>query len=67
MNKNKTESDVKDELQSIKNLLVLQLIRDGATSEEISIALKAGPVSPSNIRTAFPMRQIRRKNDGNQV
>lgn len=52
-----------DDLQCIKNLLILQLIKDGSTSEEISIALKAGQVSPSNIRVAFPMKKMRGKND----
>jgi hypothetical protein len=61
MKKKKTDSEV-IELQSIKNLLILQLIRDGATSEEISLALKAGQVSASNIRKSFPMRKVRKKN-----
>lgn len=52
-----------DDLQCIKNLLILQLIRDGAKSEEISTALKAGQVNPSNIRIAFPMKKIGRKNE----
>jgi hypothetical protein len=60
----KTNNDVND-LQDIKNLLILQLIRDGAKAEEISIALKAGRVNPSNIRIDFPMKKITKKvNDG---
>ena len=39
------------ELQSIKNLLILQLIRDGATSEEVHLATKMGA---GNIRAMFP-------------
>ena len=54
-----------EDLQCVKNLLILQLIRDGATSEEISLALRAGKVSPSNIRMAFPIRKIKKKT--NQV
>lgn len=39
------------ELQSIKNLLILQLLKSGATSEEIDKATKMGA---GNIRTMFP-------------
>lgn len=62
MSNKKPENKKDTDIQSIKNLLILQLIRDGATSEEISIALKAGHVSPGNVRKAFPMKKIRRKN-----
>jgi hypothetical protein len=49
-----------DELQQIRNLIILQLIKDGATSDEITLALKARKVSPSNIRTAFKMKSIKK-------
>lgn len=39
------------ELQSIRNLLVLQLLKSGATSEEIDLATRMGA---GNIRTLFP-------------
>lgn len=39
------------ELQSIRNLLILQLLKNGATSEEIDKATKMGA---GNIRTLFP-------------
>jgi hypothetical protein len=39
------------ELQSIKNLLILQLLKIGATSEEIDKATKMGA---GNIRAMFP-------------
>lgn len=38
------------ELQSIKNLLILQLMKNGATSEEIDKATKMGA---GNIRAMF--------------
>lgn len=38
------------ELQSIKNLLILQLLKSGATSEEIDKATKMGA---GNIRSMF--------------
>ena len=44
------------ELQSIKNLLILQLIKNGATSEEINLATGMGA---GNIRTLFP--NVRKK------
>jgi hypothetical protein len=39
------------ELQSIKNLLILQLLKSGASSEEIDLATGQGA---SNIRGMFP-------------
>jgi len=39
------------ELQSIRNLLSLQLLKDGATSEEINLATGMGAL---NIRGIFP-------------
>lgn len=66
MIKTTNEPEIKNNLQCIKNLLILQLIKDGAAADEISIALKAGAVNPSNIRIAFPMRRIKRKNDNNK-
>jgi len=39
------------ELQRIRNLLILQLLKSGATSKEIDLATKMGA---SNIRGMFP-------------
>lgn len=39
------------ELQSIKNLLILQLLKSGASSDEINMATGQGA---SNIRGMFP-------------
>jgi hypothetical protein len=44
------------ELQSIRNLLILQLLKNGATSEEINLATGMGA---SNIRGLFP--NVRKK------
>lgn len=44
------------ELQSIKNLLILQLLKNGASSEEINMATGQGA---GNIRTMFP--NVRKK------
>jgi len=38
----KTEKNNPNDLQCIKNLLILHLIKYGATSEKISIAIKPG-------------------------
>jgi len=45
------------ELQSIKKLLILLLIKSGGTSEEIGQSLE---VDSSTIRKMFPMRKIRK-------
>jgi ATP/maltotriose-dependent transcriptional regulator MalT len=45
------------ELQSIKKLLILLLIKSGATSEEIGQALS---VDSSTIRKTFPMKRMKR-------
>lgn len=51
MSGEKIRKDEFKELQSIKNLLILQLLKNGATSEEIDLATKMGA---GNIRTMFP-------------
>lgn len=48
------------ELQSIKKLLVLLLIKHGATSEEIGNALG---VDSSRVRQMFPMRKAKTRGD----
>lgn len=45
------ENDELKELRAIKNLLILSLLKEGATSEEINLATKMGA---SNIRAMFP-------------
>lgn len=45
-----------DELGDIKKLLVLQLIRDGATSSDIAVALG---VSSGRVRQMFPMNKLK--------
>jgi hypothetical protein len=53
MSENKVKRNKSDskEMQSIRNLLILQLLRDGATSEEIDKATRMGA---GNIRAMFP-------------
>jgi hypothetical protein len=49
-NRGKKRNELK-ELQSIRNLLILQLLKSEATSEEINLATGMGA---SNIRKLFP-------------
>jgi hypothetical protein len=54
--KHKGKKDELKELQSIRNLLILQLLKSGVTSDEIDLATKMGA---SNIRAMFP--RVKRK------
>jgi predicted transcriptional regulator len=46
-----------EELQAIKKLLILFLIKSGATSEEIGLALG---INSSAVRHMFPMKNIKK-------
>jgi hypothetical protein len=49
--KPKKKRDELKELQSVRNLLILQLLKSGASSEEIDLATGMGA---GNIRGMFP-------------
>ena len=53
--KNKND-DVLKELEHIKKLLILQLVRDGATSEEIGLVLG---ITGARVRQVFPMKKLK--------
>lgn len=53
-----TDEKIIKELESIKNLLVLMLIKSGSTSEEISSATEE---DSSTIRKKFPIRKIKKE------
>lgn len=54
-----TEADrVLKELRQIKNLLILSLLKAGATSEEVNYATGMGA---ANIRGMFPVKRGRKK------
>lgn len=53
--KNKND-DVLKELEHIKKLLILQLVRDGATSEEIGLILG---ITGGRVRQIFPMKKLK--------
>jgi hypothetical protein len=50
------KSDEKNELESIKRLLIVLLLKFGASSQEIGVALG---VDSSAVRKLFPMRAIK--------
>jgi len=54
------EAPTLKELKSIKKLLILLLIKSGATSEEIGLALG---VDSSRVRQMFPMRKAKSQGD----
>jgi hypothetical protein len=54
------EQSILKEIQSIKKLMVLLLIKSGATSEEIGLALG---VDSSRVRQMFPMRKTKKSKD----
>jgi hypothetical protein len=51
------EDPMVKELRHVKSLLMLLLLKLGTTSEELDIAVGMGA---SNIRTAFPIRKIKK-------
>lgn len=55
--KGMSEKQIIEELQAIKKLLILLLIKSGATSEEIGLALG---VDSSVVRRMFPMKEIKK-------
>lgn len=59
-----SESDMKElkeSLRSIESLLILQLLRQGVTTEQIEIVLKIKNIYPSNIKTSFPIKKLKKK------
>lgn len=52
-----SEESTLKELQSIKKLLILLLIKSGATSEEIGHAIG---IDSSAVRKMFPMRKTKK-------
>ena len=54
--------EMNEKLQTIENLLILQLIREGVPDSQIEDALKIKKVPPSKLRASFPAGKFRRKN-----
>lgn len=55
--------ELKEELISIKGLLILQLIQNGAKTEQIETVLKIKKIAPSNIRKSFPIKKLKIQQD----
>ncbi len=53
--------EMKEELADIKNLLILQLLQNGATAKQIEIVLSIKKVAPSNIPKSFPIKKLRKQ------
>lgn len=51
------------ELKHIKNLMILSLLKAGATSDEVNYATGMGA---SNIRRLFPVKRGRKRNKASQ-
>jgi hypothetical protein len=60
--KNNPIEEIKDSLTQIKSLLILQLLQDGATTEQIETSLKVKNIYPSNIKASFPTKKLKSKN-----
>lgn len=54
--------EMNEKLQAIENLMILQLIQNGATNEQISEVLQVKTVAPSNIRASFSIKNLKKKN-----
>jgi len=60
-NTEKLLTKLNDKMQAIENLLILQLIQNGVTSEQISIALKVKSINPSNISDSLSVIKLKKK------
>jgi len=54
--------EMSGKLQSIENLLILQLIQGGATAKQIEKALQVKKVAPTNIPQSFSVKELQKKN-----
>ena len=57
------KDELKERLTQIESLLILQLLRGGATTEQVETALKVKNIYPSNIKTSFPIKKLKKKNE----
>ena len=58
-------TEINSKLQAIENLLILQLIQNGATDSQISNVLKVKSVVSSNIRKSFSIKSLKKKGGKN--
>jgi hypothetical protein len=53
--------ELNEKMQAIENLLILQLIQNGATTEQISAVLKTKTINPSNISDSLSVKKLQKK------
>ncbi len=56
--------ELKEELTSIRSLLILQLIQNGANAKQIEDVLKVKKIAPSNIPKSFSIKKLKRGENG---
>ncbi|MDO8528381.1 MAG: hypothetical protein Q7S06_00630 [Nanoarchaeota archaeon] len=54
-------NNLKEMLTQIESLLILQLLQNGATPEQIETVLKVKNIYPSNINASFPIKKLKKK------
>jgi hypothetical protein len=54
--------ELNEKVQAVENLLILQLIQNGATADQIETSLKAKSFSPTNLSAYFPIKKLQKKN-----
>lgn len=58
--------DLKEKLTQIESLLILQLLRSGATTDQVETALKVKNIYPSNIKASFPTKKLKKRGAKNE-
>ena len=53
--------EVKEKLQAIENLLILQLIQGGASAKQIEAVLQVKSLAPTNIPMSFSVKELQKK------
>jgi len=62
MNDDKILKEMNEKLQAIEDLLILQLIQNGASAKQIEKVLQVKNIAPTNIPKYFSIKDLRRKN-----
>lgn len=66
MTSEKDISEIKESMIQIKSLLILQLLQGGATTKQIEMVLKIKNIFPSNIKTTFPTKKLKKRGGNNE-
>ena len=54
--------EINEKLQAIENLLILQLIQNGANAKQIEKVLQVKNIAPTNIPQSFSVKGLQKKN-----